>query len=142
MDRWRVVDAGFSRDASWKSCSTAADFDLMNSASCLRPDSPTDGTCDYLRSLPDIRVIANPDNRGFPAAANQGMKLASGDSILLLNNDTVVTTGWLRRMLDAIERDSQIGLVGPCSNFVSGPQQVTRHKEARGPINYSETLER
>ena len=33
----------------------------------------TDGTVDYLRSLPGVRLIANETNRGFPAAANQGI---------------------------------------------------------------------
>ena len=45
--------------------------------------------------------------------------------MLLLNNDVVVTTGWLGRMLRALRGgDAGIGLVGPRSNFVSGPQQI------------------
>jgi GT2 family glycosyltransferase/2-polyprenyl-3-methyl-5-hydroxy-6-metoxy-1,4-benzoquinol methylase len=84
----------------------------------------TDGTVDYLRAIPNVRLIANDSNRGFPAAVNQGIGFASGRQVLLLNNDTVVTTGWLTRMLRALHRDSKVGLVGPCSNFVSGPQQV------------------
>ena len=43
---------------------------------------------------------------------------------MLFNNDVVVTTGWLFRLLRALHSDPAIGLVGPCSNFVSGPQQV------------------
>lgn len=84
----------------------------------------TDGTVDYLRSLDDVTLIANPDNKGFPAAANQGIRAARGKNLLLLNNDTVVTTGWLRRMLDVFARDPAVGLVGPCSNRCSGPQEV------------------
>jgi GT2 family glycosyltransferase/2-polyprenyl-3-methyl-5-hydroxy-6-metoxy-1,4-benzoquinol methylase len=84
----------------------------------------TDGTVDYLRAQPDVRLIMNGTNRGFPAAANQGIQAAQGEQILLLNNDTIVTTGWLRRLVDALRRDPQIGLVGPVSNRVSGLQQV------------------
>lgn len=87
-------------------------------------NASTDGTADYLRSLPGATVIVNGENRGFPAAANQGIAAAKGAQILLLNNDTVVTTGWLRRLLRALYRDPKVGLVGPCSNQVSGPQQV------------------
>jgi GT2 family glycosyltransferase/2-polyprenyl-3-methyl-5-hydroxy-6-metoxy-1,4-benzoquinol methylase len=87
-------------------------------------NASTDGTVDYLRALEGATVISNGENRGFPAAANQGIRAATGAQVLLLNNDTVVTTGWLRRLLDALYRDSRIGLVGPCSNCVSGPQQV------------------
>ena len=84
----------------------------------------SDGTVEYLRGFPGVRLIVNETNRGFPAAANQGMSVATGNQVLLLNNDVVVTTGWLLRLLRALHSDPAIGLVGPCSNFVSGPQQV------------------
>ena len=48
------------------------------------------------------------------------MAVATGSQILLLKNDVVVTTGWLFRLLRALHGDPAIGLVGPCSNFVSG----------------------
>ncbi len=100
----------------------------------LRTDEPyelifvdnnsTDGTPDYLQTIEGATVILNQENRGFPAAVNQGIAAAQGDNILLLNNDTIVTTGWLRHMLDAFECDDAIGLVGPCTNNISGPQQI------------------
>ncbi len=55
----------------------------------------TDGTVEYLRAMADVRLIENETNRGFPAGANQGMAVAAGKQVLLLNNDVVVTTGWL-----------------------------------------------
>ena len=84
----------------------------------------TDGTVDYLRALPGVRLIVNETNRGYPAAVNQGIAAANGSQVVLLNNDTIATTGWLSRMLRALKSDPSIGLVGPCSNSVSGPQQV------------------
>ncbi len=84
----------------------------------------TDGTVEFLRALPGARVIVNQTNRGFPAAANQGMAVATGNQVLLLNNDVVATTGWLGRMLRALRSDPKMGLVGPTSNYVSGPQQI------------------
>ena len=75
-------------------------------------------------------VIRNQANRGFPAAVNQGIAAAAGDQILLLNNDTIVTTGWLGRMLAALESDPKIGLVGPCSNSVGGEQRVDAHYDS------------
>jgi GT2 family glycosyltransferase len=63
----------------------------------------TDGTVDYLRSCPDVKLIENAENRGFPAAANQGVQASTGAQVLLVNNDVLVTTGWLRRMLEAME---------------------------------------
>jgi GT2 family glycosyltransferase len=87
-------------------------------------NASTDGTVEYLRAMSCVRLITNDTNRGFPVAANQGISVATGRQVLLLNNDTVVTTGWLARMLRALHADPAVGLVGPVSNFVSGPQQV------------------
>jgi len=93
----------------------------------------TDGTVEYFRSQSEVTLIANSENRGFPAAVNQGLRVARGDQILLLNNDTLLTTGWLRRMLDTLQRDPRIGLVGPVSNSVSGPQEVpVRYRDLSG----------
>jgi GT2 family glycosyltransferase/Flp pilus assembly protein TadD/2-polyprenyl-3-methyl-5-hydroxy-6-metoxy-1,4-benzoquinol methylase len=84
----------------------------------------TDGTVDWLRSLPDVRLITNPTNLGFPKAANQGIGAAAGDNILLLNNDTVVTPGWLLRLLTRLHSNPDIGMVGPLTNCSAGPQQI------------------
>jgi FkbM family methyltransferase len=93
-------------------------------------NASTDGTVDCLESLPHIKLIRNAENRGFPAACNQGIRVAAGRQILLLNNDTVVPPGWLERMLKRLHSDPRIGLVGPCSNHVSGEQQV--------PVSYDD----
>jgi GT2 family glycosyltransferase/Flp pilus assembly protein TadD len=91
----------------------------------------TDGTIEYLESAvrnqtSDIRVriLRNNNNLGFAAGNNQGMAAAQGDYILLLNNDVVVTNGWLDRLISCAEKDPAIGLVGPRSNYVAGPQRV------------------
>jgi GT2 family glycosyltransferase/pyruvate-formate lyase-activating enzyme len=88
----------------------------------------TDGTPDYLREYANdrnnVRVILNRENLGFAAGNNQGLALAKGNYLLLLNNDTVVTEGWLARMLSVFKRYPEVGIVGPVSNYVSGPQQV------------------
>ena len=83
-----------------------------------------DDTVNYLQSLGNVKLICNTENRGFPAGANQGIRAASGRQILLLNNDTVVTTGWLQRLLRALHSAPDIGLAGPCSNCVSGGQEI------------------
>jgi len=81
-----------------------------------------------------VRVVANADNRGFAAGNNQGLALARGEYVLLLNNDTIVTEGWLSRMLAVFDRHPEVGLVGPVSNYVSGAQLVPSvpYKDAQG----------
>ncbi len=84
----------------------------------------TDGTPEYLQTVEGARVILNSENLGFAGGVNQGIMVAQGKQILLLNNDTVVTTGWLEGLLEALYDRPDTGLVGPVSNQVSGPQQI------------------
>lgn len=84
----------------------------------------TDGTLEFWNSMEDVKLIANAENRGFAAGNNQGMLEASGDFILLLNNDTVVTPRWLSGLYAALFRDPDIGIVGPVSNHVAPIQRV------------------
>lgn len=94
----------------------------------LVDNASTDGTGEFLKEYeskhPGCNVILNKDNRGFAAGNNQGIAAAKGDYILLLNNDVIVTQDWLERLIAHIESDSNIGMVGPVSNSVSGPQLV------------------
>jgi glycosyltransferase involved in cell wall biosynthesis/Flp pilus assembly protein TadD len=67
----------------------------------------TDGTAEYLAGVRDmasvpVTVITNRTNRGFPAAINQGLKAARGEYLVLLNNDVVVTEGWLGQLIGLV----------------------------------------
>ncbi len=94
----------------------------------------TDETPGYLKQLQAtgvgsipaelIKVVFNAENRGFGGGCNQGMAIASGEAIVLLNNDTIVTTGWLHSMRQLADSDDQIGIVGPMSDNVVGYQAV------------------
>lgn len=91
----------------------------------------TDGTADYLESelarlIPEdrLRVIKNNENLGFAKGNNQGIAASQADYVILMNNDVVVTPGWLSKMVTCAEKNPRIGIVGPKSNYVSGPQLV------------------
>lgn len=91
-------------------------------------NASTDKTREYLKKLTDIDVIYNDENKGFPIACNQAFSKSYDDYAIILNNDVVVTEGWLERMVEIAEADSSIGLVGPTSNKVSGLQIDTNAK--------------
>ena len=74
--------------------------------------------------LNNIKFINNKNNEGFAKACNQGIRLARGSLILLLNNDTIVSKNWLSNMVKCINSEPNIGMVGPTSNYVAGLQQV------------------
>ena len=77
----------------------------------------TDQTVDWLKKQKDLKVIYNKENVGFPKGCNQGIAIADPyNDILLLNNDTIVTTNWLKNLQTCLYSDPTIGAVGPTCN--------------------------
>jgi len=70
----------------------------------------------------DVTMIRNEENKGFPVAVNQGIKAAKGETIILLNNDVIVTPGWAD-LLEA--RMDTFSIVGPMTNYAAGHQRIT-----------------
>lgn len=84
-----------------------------------------DGTLEYCRNEKLI-CISNTHKTGFPRACNDGLRLASGDALLLLNNDVIVSRYWLSNLLNALYSSEEVGAVGPMTNYGSGLQQSTK----------------
>ncbi|HMO16539.1 MAG TPA: glycosyltransferase [Oligoflexia bacterium] len=83
---------------------------------------------DYLiaaeQSSPKIKVILNDENRGFAAANNQGLSLANdSDYFILLNNDTVVPSGWLERLIYYADQQG-LGIIGPVTNWTGNEAMI------------------
>lgn len=87
-----------------------------------------DGTPQFLQQWSNAasgrKVVLNQDNRGFAAANNQGLAIAGGDYLILLNNDTYVTRGWIRGLLMHLQRDPDVGLVGPVTNNIGNEARI------------------
>lgn len=103
-----------------------------------------DGTIKWLRTLVtnnlNYRLIENTKNFGFSRGCNQGIEASSGEYILLLNNDVVVTEKWLAGILECLNSAPDIGIVGPMTNNISGPQKV--HEVGYSSITDLETYAR
>ncbi|MFD2612359.1 glycosyltransferase family 2 protein [Paenibacillus gansuensis] len=86
----------------------------------------TDGTVPYLQSVGggNLRYRAVGHNLGFAGAVNQGLQMARGSTLLLLNNDTVVTANWLSNLMRCLHEYPGAGIVGPVTNYISGEQLV------------------
>lgn len=83
-----------------------------------------DGTRAWLKEQPDMKCVFNEENRGFPAACNQGAAIAeAGNDILLLNNDTIVCKNSIYNMQRALTEE-KTGAVGACSNSVGARQRI------------------
>lgn len=66
-----------------------------------------------------LTLVRNDQAKGYTFAANQGLRAARGEVVVLLNSDTIVTPQWLERMSAAFLTDPKVGLVGPMSNTAS-----------------------
>lgn len=90
------------------------DFEII-----LVDNASQDGTPQYLDELADshknINIIHNETNLGFSRGNNIGADNATGEYLVFLNNDTVVTEGWLSGLVDHLQ-DPTVGLVGPVTN--------------------------
>ncbi|MBI5443285.1 MAG: glycosyltransferase, partial [Deltaproteobacteria bacterium] len=71
-----------------------------------------------------IRLVLNDRNAGFAAANNQGLALATGDALVLLNNDTAMTRGALASLVRHLRADSTVGLLGPSTNEIANEGKV------------------
>jgi GT2 family glycosyltransferase len=91
-------------------------------------NNSTDGTPEYLKEaeedFPNLRVILNDSNLGFAAANNIGLRQATGDYLVLLNNDTIVTRGWLSTLIRHLQADTSVGLIGPVTNTIGNEAKV------------------
>jgi GT2 family glycosyltransferase/tetratricopeptide (TPR) repeat protein len=108
--------------------STAVPYELI-----VVDNGSSDGTMEYLnvfaregRGPVQMVLIRNEANRGFAAGVNQGLQHARGEHVVLLNNDTVLSPGWLEGLLAVLGREDcqPVGMVGPVSNEVPAPQRV------------------
>jgi GT2 family glycosyltransferase len=96
-------------------------------------NASSDGTPAFLQQWQaggaNRRFIGNDTNLGFSAGNNVGLRAATGDYLVVLNNDTYVTPGWVRGLVRHLKRNPQAGLIGPVTNNIGN--------EARIEISYT-----
>jgi len=103
---------------SIKQCTRDYELIIVDNAS-------TDGTFDWLKPLRDDNSLTATfltTNLGYAGGMNKGAEKASGDYFCLMNNDIIVTPGWLERLIYHLENN--LDLVGPMTNYVSGQQRL------------------
>jgi GT2 family glycosyltransferase len=101
---------------------TAGDFELI-----VIDNGSSDDTAAYLARVAQldarVRAVLGGPNVGFAAACNQGLSLARGEELVLLNNDAMVAPGWLAG-LRAHLSNPEVGLVGPVTNRIGNEAEI------------------
>lgn len=97
-----------------------------------------DGTAEYLAGVAaaaqvHVDVVRTESDLGIPEACKDALGRARGEYIVLLNNDTVVTSGWLNQLIGLVNMAPAVGMVGPMSNYAAPPQLVDSVPYRLGP---------
>jgi GT2 family glycosyltransferase len=91
-------------------------------------NASTDETRSYLEALrakhENIKIILNSQNIGLAAANNTGIRNSTGKFLILLNNDTIVTRGWISGLIKYLIKDPAVGMVGPVTNSIGNEAKI------------------
>ena len=89
--------------------------------------SPPDAVLDIRKfsdRYPNVSMIENGENLGFAKGNNVGLEAATGEYIMLLNNDTVVTPGAIHAMVRHLDHNPIIGVIGPLTNNIGNEAKL------------------
>ena len=87
-----------------------------------------DDTVEQLRQYAErdsrFRVIALPQNLGFAGGNNHAAQQSRGEYLIFLNVDTMVTSGWIDRLMGHMRQDPSIGMICPVTNFAGNEIKI------------------
>lgn len=86
-------------------------------------DCSTDETNAVLSKVEGLVYLRNENNSGFILSCNRGAEKARGKYLTFLNNDTIVTQGWLTALIETFVEQPQAGIVGSKLVYANGRLQ-------------------
>ncbi len=95
---------------------------------CVVDNGSSDGSAEAIRrEFPWVRVVSLARNVGFAAGTNAGLRVLNGRCVLLLNSDAKLVRGVLRRCVEHLEANPDVGVVGPQLLNPDGSKQNSIH---------------
>lgn len=88
-------------------------------------DGSTDGSREWLAQQPDLRPVFNARNLGTYATLNEGLRLAKGELVAVLNDDDVWLPEKLERQVALLDANPEVGLVHTGGGFIDGDGERT-----------------
>jgi hypothetical protein len=123
---WNVRDLALACIASIHADRDAPPLEII-----VADNASSDGTvAAVVRHFPDVHVLANTQNVGFPRANNQALHVARGRYVLYLNPDTEVRPGTLGTCIRELEANPDVGLTGCRLEYADGSIQYEGARNA------------
>jgi hypothetical protein len=106
---WNVSDLLIGAIQSILDNPPSCDFELI-----VVDNASIDDSLEKLsKHYPKVLTVKNTENIGFGKANNQGIEIAKGEYILLLNPDTVIIGDAIETLIRALNKHPEVGMVGP-----------------------------
>ena len=138
MDKPRVslVIVNFNAGQALVEClGSVVQRDDVENEIILVDNGSTDGSRELARArFPELRLVELGENRGYAAANNRGLALATGEWVGLLNPDTVVPPGALRALVEVLQANPELGAVGPALVWPNEEPQPYSHGGDPSPL--------
>ena len=90
---------------------TAGNYEVIIVDDCSPDRSAVEYVRTFIKDYDNMRLIENEDNLGFVKTCNKGLKLAEGNYICTLNNDTKLESNFVERNVQVMDEDSSIGVL-------------------------------
>jgi N-acetylglucosaminyl-diphospho-decaprenol L-rhamnosyltransferase len=117
-----VIPTHNTRELTLRCLETVADSEGVEVV--VVDDASRDGTAEAIsRSWPQVRILRHEQAAGFTRSANDGLRQASGEILLLLNSDTEVEPGGFAALREAFARDLRLGVAGGALRYPDGSPQ-------------------
>lgn len=143
MPQIEIIVVNWNTLALTRECLKSLFTDLSQSGLDSRvwvvDNASTDGSVAMIRSeFPQVLLIENQENVGFARANNQSLRQATAPLQLLLNSDTVIHEGAIKRMVEEMSKSPGVAAVGPKLLYPDGAVQrsFTRLPSAMGELKY------
>ena len=108
-----VIIASYNRADDLRLCLQALSRSRLTEHEVIIVDNASaDHAREVAAEFPAVTLVTNPDNRGFAVANNQGLELARGRYVALVNNDAVLDQQWLSRGVELLDAQSDLAAVG------------------------------
>lgn len=97
---------------------------------CVVDNGSADGSAEMVRKeFPQVKLLANPANRGFAKAVNQGIKATDGEYVLIYNDDAEFTDDHLKDLLFYLKSHPEVGIAGCHLINVDGSTQASVRRD-------------